>query len=155
MAKFRKKPVVVEAVRAEEQQIISTLEGDMIVSPGDWVITGIKGEKYPCKHDIFLETYERVDSQPRFQEELRHLLNKYCMENGGDTPDFVLSQYLFSCLEAFNTAVKMRDQWFYFKPWPDLDGMETEEISSIRHACKEAEKIFGRDATPAEEVTDE
>ncbi len=38
--------------------IIKTLEGEMTVSPGDWVITGVKGEKYPCKPDIFEATYE-------------------------------------------------------------------------------------------------
>lgn len=41
--------------------IIRTLEGNMIVSPGDWVITGIDGERYPCKPDIFERTYERSE----------------------------------------------------------------------------------------------
>jgi hypothetical protein len=40
---------------------IKTLEGDHKVSPGDWIITGVKGEKYPCKPDIFEQTYERAD----------------------------------------------------------------------------------------------
>ncbi len=39
---------------------IDTLEGGHIVCPGDWIITGIKGERYPCKPDIFEATYERV-----------------------------------------------------------------------------------------------
>ncbi len=37
---------------------IDTLEGGHIVCPGDWVITGVKGERYPCKPDIFEATYE-------------------------------------------------------------------------------------------------
>jgi hypothetical protein len=37
---------------------IDTLEGGHIVCPGDFVITGVKGERYPCKPDIFAETYE-------------------------------------------------------------------------------------------------
>jgi len=37
---------------------IGTLEGGHIVSPGDWIITGVKGEHYPCKPDIFALTYE-------------------------------------------------------------------------------------------------
>ena len=37
---------------------IDTLEGGHIVCPGDWIITGIKGENYPCKPDIFEATYE-------------------------------------------------------------------------------------------------
>jgi len=39
---------------------IDTLEGGHIVCPGDWIITGVKGEHYPCKPDIFLDTYEKV-----------------------------------------------------------------------------------------------
>lgn len=39
---------------------IDTSEGGHIVCPGDWVITGIKGEHYPCKPDIFAATYEPV-----------------------------------------------------------------------------------------------
>lgn len=37
---------------------IDTLEGGHIVCPGDWIITGVRGERYPCKPDIFAETYE-------------------------------------------------------------------------------------------------
>ena len=86
--KFRKKPIVIEAelfwgpsnsfpagvvVFCEPKPLaagqcsaqgvphIHTLEGPMMVSNGDWVITGIKGERYPCKPDIFEATYERVE----------------------------------------------------------------------------------------------
>jgi hypothetical protein len=38
---------------------IDTLEGGHIVCPGDWIITGVKGEHYPCKPDIFEMTYEK------------------------------------------------------------------------------------------------
>jgi hypothetical protein len=41
---------------------IDTLEGGHIVCPGDWIITGVKGEHYPCKPDIFEATYEKVES---------------------------------------------------------------------------------------------
>ena len=40
---------------------IDTLEGGHIVCPGDWIITGVANEKYPCKPDIFEQTYEPVD----------------------------------------------------------------------------------------------
>jgi len=44
---------------------IITLEGGHVVCPGDWIITGVKGERYPCKPDIFEATYEPVeDEQP-------------------------------------------------------------------------------------------
>lgn len=39
---------------------IDTLEGGHTVCPGDWIITGVQGERYPCKPDIFQETYEAV-----------------------------------------------------------------------------------------------
>ena len=39
---------------------IDTKEGGHIVCPGDWIITGVVGEHYPCKPDIFEETYEKV-----------------------------------------------------------------------------------------------
>jgi hypothetical protein len=41
--------------------VIRTLEGDMLASPGDWIIRGVKGEFYPCKPDIFEATYEPVE----------------------------------------------------------------------------------------------
>lgn len=37
---------------------IKTLEGTMLAMPGDWIITGVKGEVYPCKPDIFAATYD-------------------------------------------------------------------------------------------------
>ncbi len=40
---------------------IETPEGGHIVCPGDWIITGVAGERYPCKPDIFERTYERAD----------------------------------------------------------------------------------------------
>lgn len=90
MALFRKKPVLVEAtqwfshidtpipyvVALKENNgspdcgycgdcwiahgWVSTLEGGHIVCPGDWVVTGIKGEHHPVKPDIFRLTYEPV-----------------------------------------------------------------------------------------------
>jgi hypothetical protein len=41
--------------------LVATLEGHHEVSPGDWIITGVMGEKYPCKPDIFELTYEPVE----------------------------------------------------------------------------------------------
>ena len=42
---------------------IDTLEGGRIVCPGDWIITGVKGERYPCKPDIFAATYEPATTE--------------------------------------------------------------------------------------------
>lgn len=59
--KFRKKPVVIEAYQTQEELDIFTLEGVMHAAPGDWIITGVNGEQYPCKPDIFEKTYEPVE----------------------------------------------------------------------------------------------
>ncbi len=75
MPRFRKRPVVIEAEQVladrplpdgvycvrDEGCYIDTLEGRHIVREGDYIITGVKGEKYPCKEDIFHLTYESVD----------------------------------------------------------------------------------------------
>lgn len=80
MAQYRKKPVVIEATQwfkmgdhpavtalsrwhqdyvwGDKRGWVKTLEGGHIVTPGDWIITGVKGEHYPCKPDIFEMTYE-------------------------------------------------------------------------------------------------
>jgi len=42
---------------------IDTLEGGHIVCPGDIIITGVRGERYPCKPDIFAETYEPIEKE--------------------------------------------------------------------------------------------
>lgn len=58
--KFRKKPVVVDAYQTDREMNLETLEGVMHAEPGDWIITGVNGERYPCKPDIFEKTYEPV-----------------------------------------------------------------------------------------------
>lgn len=82
MAKYRKKPVVIEAVqfdgtdescdwiypqlvnreigRSCDKLHIKTLEGVMTANVGDYIIKGVNGEFYPCKPDIFHKTYEAV-----------------------------------------------------------------------------------------------
>ena len=92
MPMFRKKPVVIEAVQFVQptpleawpegwplpeiqspsatsplrlvagEVFVETLEGRMHISPGDWIIRGVQGEFYPCKPDIFEQTYEPADT---------------------------------------------------------------------------------------------
>ena len=59
--KFRKRPIVIEAYQTDKEKIIPTLEGPLRAAPGDWIITGIRGEQYPCKPDVFEKTYEPVE----------------------------------------------------------------------------------------------
>ena len=60
MTKYRKKPIIIDAIQITRPITIHTLEGDMKGEVGDWLITGINGEQYPCKPDIFEKTYEIV-----------------------------------------------------------------------------------------------
>lgn len=61
MPRFRKLPVVITADLCDKRTVIQTLEGDMVAEPGDWIITGVAGERYPCKPLIFKATYEPAD----------------------------------------------------------------------------------------------
>jgi len=47
-----------------------------------------------------------------FQKDLADLLNRHCAENESNTPDFILAEYMLSCLLAFNAASKKREQWY-------------------------------------------
>ena len=80
MARYLKKPIVVEAVQWFKQGdhpaviadsandaggYIDTPEGRLHVQPGDWIITGVAGENYPCKPDIFEKLYpSAIDPRP-------------------------------------------------------------------------------------------
>lgn len=61
--KFRKLPIIVNArqYKGPSPMTLHTLEGPMRVMPGDWIITGVQGEKYACKDDVFRQTYEPVN----------------------------------------------------------------------------------------------
>lgn len=61
--RVRKKPVEVKAYKTMAPCQINTLEGVMHANAGDWIIIGVKGERYPCKPDIFEMTYDIVDGQ--------------------------------------------------------------------------------------------
>lgn len=61
--KYRKKPVVIEAYQTDVEMDIETLEGVMHADVGDFIITGVEGEQYPCKPDIFWKTYEIAEPQ--------------------------------------------------------------------------------------------
>lgn len=96
MARYRKKPVEIDAFRWDGKQLaanncpdwiwtapnlctvtstkkpkltlcIETLEGEMAVIKGDWIIRGVAGELYPCKDAIFAATYDPVDTEAKKQ----------------------------------------------------------------------------------------
>lgn len=59
--KYRKKPIIITAYQTDKEFIVNTLEGPLKADVGDYIITGLRGEEYPCKPDIFEKTYEAVD----------------------------------------------------------------------------------------------
>ena len=59
--RYRKKPVEITAYQTDKVMYIETLEGIHKANVGDYIITGVKGEQYPCKPDIFERTYEKVE----------------------------------------------------------------------------------------------
>lgn len=63
--KFKKKSIVVEAYQTDKKILIKTLEGTLEADVGDWIITGVNGEKYPCKPDIFQKTYEPIEENKK------------------------------------------------------------------------------------------
>ena len=60
MTLYRKKPIIIEAYCTDKELKIDTLEGTMKADVGDYIITGVNGEIYPCKPDIFKKSYELV-----------------------------------------------------------------------------------------------
>ena len=51
-------------------------------------------------------------NQAQFEKELSSLINRYSMENGSNTPDYILARYLVKCLENYNDAVCTRNCWY-------------------------------------------
>ena len=63
-----------------------------------------------------------------FKKELGLLLNKYSMENGSDTPDFVLARFIEESICAFDNAVTSREEWYGRYQMPDIiSGQEDNE----------------------------
>lgn len=142
MPKYRKKPVVVEACRymidiympdwfmdkvtdntiiiyADGTCDIKTLEGTMKAGYGDYIIKGVKGELYPCKPDIFKQTYDEVIDDKKKQKET--YLSKYLKENNCSYEEFVKDQEMYDgfcpvtlespcpmmdCMECWNREIK-------------------------------------------------
>ncbi len=60
IGKFTKRPVQLKAVQTHEATTINTLEGPVKAEPGDWIMTGVKGEQWPVKPDYFATAYDPV-----------------------------------------------------------------------------------------------
>lgn len=67
-----------------------------------------------------------MEKQEQFKTELTSLLNRYSKENGSNTPDFILAEYLICCLENYNTTLQSREKWY----GREINNNKIEEIKS-------------------------
>lgn len=85
MATYIKKPIPIEAFQAKVGMTIHTLECDMESNVGDYIITGVQGEQYPCKKEIFEKTYVPVNFNSKITLDNLHVaiaaLRKCAKEN--------------------------------------------------------------------------
>lgn len=58
-----------------------------------------------------VESYEEL-KELALENEIRSVLNRYSAENGSNTPDFILAQYLMGCLRIFNATIQKRTKWY-------------------------------------------
>lgn len=57
------------------------------------------------------------ERETAFRADLQTVINRYSRENGSNTPDFILADYLAGCLAAYDAALTARDKWFGYEPW--------------------------------------
>lgn len=110
-----------EVVRVAGQYAIAirTLEGDMIASPGDYVIRGVQGEFYPCKPDIFADTYEPAEETVLVKNFAGQVVHEHPVpaEPDDDEPEYpetlAVAQLIYEHLDSEGDTEP--------PPWDDLD----------------------------------
>lgn len=160
MAKFRNKPVVVEAVRWTGQRqdyefdyvhfenssvkgmltvdgcfVIDALEGKMVAHPGDWIIKGVKDEYYPCRPDIFEQTYEAVE---------RGMSEHNCGS--------------WECMRQFATCPQGNPQdqaWAKVKELEAQLAKKDEELAELEGYCKEYSEYLAKHRSRESELEKE
>ena len=165
MQKFVKKPVVIEAIQYDganiteietfvrgklptimtsdlgAQLVISTLEGDMKVTKGDYVIKGIKGEFYPCKPDIFKSTYNVIEDNNGILSEgekrVRTNFNVSSLKIVDET-----KQLMAKAINLLSTDQNSVASYYYDNPntiqYRDLSGGYQREVATAKTKIEEA-----------------
>lgn len=108
----------------------NTVEGRLFMAALAIITTESRTDKQPddvlhACHDLaekmFVDASPLPSSgpveKPEFEKALSSLINSYSIENGSDTPDFILAQYLSNSLIAYQKAVHARDKWFGVDMW--------------------------------------
>jgi hypothetical protein len=83
----------------------------------------------PLKENEGEFNFKKIDYKG-FKKDLEVLINRYCIENTCNTPDFILSDFLFNCLRSYSDAIITRDGWFDFNPFKNKIEADKEESKS-------------------------
>ena len=59
-----------------------------------------------------MENFNEMTADSKLRKEIEQAINKHSLENGSDTPDFILAEYLTDCLRMFDKAVNKREEWY-------------------------------------------
>lgn len=121
---YCKLPIPITAYQADKEMTIHTLEGDHHASISDWIITGVNGEQYPCKPDIFAKTYIKC-GQANKMEQVAAIFNKKLNE------EFTI-ECAGTCYKAYFKKDGIRVRGLYYMSWDNaLVGLLTGEVTII------------------------
>lgn len=121
---YCKLPIPITAYQTDKEFDIETLEGTHHASIGDWIITGVKGEQYPCKPDIFAKTYIKC-GQANKMEQVAAIFNKKLNE------EFTI-KYEGKCYKSYFKKSGIRVRGLYYMQWDNvLVGLLTGEVTII------------------------
>lgn len=121
---YCKLPIPITAYQTDKEMTIHTLEGDHHASIGDWIITGVKGEQYPCKPDIFAKTYIKC-GQANKMEQVAAMFGKKLNE------EFTI-KYKGKCYKAYFKESGIRVRGLYYIDWNNvLVGLLTGGVTII------------------------
>ncbi len=108
LSKFINKRKIKENFNDPVNELFQPSLKEEYISLGTWnTYSYFNSEKFENKIDDKEEPDYTI-----FENELKHLINRYSKENGSDTPDFILAEYLNGCIEIFDKTVKRRDEWY-------------------------------------------
>lgn len=121
---YCKLPIPITAYQTDKELDIETLEGTHHASIGDWIITGVKGEQYLCKPDIFTKTYIKC-GQANKMEQIAAMLRKKLNE------EFTI-KYEGKCYKAYFKKSGIRVRGLYYMSWNDvLVGLLTGDVMIV------------------------
>lgn len=121
---YCKLSIPITAYQTDKEFDIETLEGTLHASVGDWIITGVKGEQYPCKPDIFAKTYIKCGQANKMEQVVAMFGEKL-------NEEFTI-KYKDKCYKAYFKKSGIRVRGLYYMEWDNvLVGLLTGEVTII------------------------